>query len=349
MNRLEFEKVIEITGIKNIVGRYHGRDDIDGPIYEWNGFKFKFSGSYYAMIYGHVPYDLVKILYEKYSNNEYLVRWDGGSEYVVPTSGTGCYHIDRKDGLLCFITELQDYYAKLNNNGIIEESQVEKQAELIGEVNDKLIKECKLGLTTNMWLKKHNPNELTEKELLDEKDILIRKLLKEYDKVVNPFNSKSLKLVEPSEYSNNIRLGFYSNKKDFYSMYACLRESQDNAVGYHRNNQELMYKSFYLEDKEKQVYFYHYYENRNLNTKNFNEEIKIDHFYKELDDKRKVGIEYSLSTGLIGGHYEEKLPITEEQKQFIIEELEKAIEMAKKITIDNMVVKKNVKKRTLKK
>lgn len=348
MNRLEFEKVMETTGIKNVVGTYYGIDNIEGPIYEWNGFRFKFSGSYYTNVDGYVPFDLVNILFEKYSNNEYLVRWDGSSEQVIPRCGTNYYDIDRKDGLLCFITELQDYFAKLNN-GNVEESQVERQAELIGEVNEKLIKECKLELTTNMWIKKHNPNELIDKKLVGEKDILIRKLLKEYDKVVNPFNSKSLNLVAPSEYSNKIRLGLYSDKKDFYSMYICLRKSEDNAVGYSLNNQELLYKSCYIEDKEKQVYFNHYYESQNLFTKKFNEVIKISHFYKKLDDERKVDIEYSLTTGLIGGHFEEKIPVTEEQKQFIIEELEKAIEMAKKVTIDNMVVKKSVKKRTLKK
>ena len=64
MNRLEFEKVMETTGIKNVVGTHYGWDDAEGNIYKWNDFKFMFPGSYYTIIEGYVPFDLVNKLFE---------------------------------------------------------------------------------------------------------------------------------------------------------------------------------------------------------------------------------------------------------------------------------------------
>lgn len=117
------------------------------------------------------------------------------------------YHIDTKEGLVVLITELQDYYAKKLNNGKIENSQVDKQKEIIGQINKELIESSNPQITTDQWMTINNVDifERTKNNKnVTEQDLEIRSLLEQYDMTINPFTNDNL--VEPQEYSENALL-----------------------------------------------------------------------------------------------------------------------------------------------
>lgn len=69
MNKIEFKKIM------NLFGNYH---TLPKEIYLWNNLVIEFSGTYYTIIKGKVPYEVAQRIYEKYPQNEHSIRINGG-------------------------------------------------------------------------------------------------------------------------------------------------------------------------------------------------------------------------------------------------------------------------------
>lgn len=105
-------------------------------------------------------------------------------------------------------------------------------------------------------------------------------------------------------------------------------------LGHIRSDRFLIYSQCYHEEPNRNVEIRHSYDIKNQNSNQSEENISID---INLVGNDRYNIKYNLITGLIESNNGEKLSITSEQKNFIIQELTKAIEIAQNLTTKNMI------------
>ncbi len=254
----------------------------------------------------------------------------------------GTYHIDTKEGLLIFLTELQDYYiGKILNEPNIN-IQVAKQPELLGEINRRLIEDSNPYINVEQWLEKDSGYDCEGQTIkkgktvdnyqkVDEEKNKIKILLKEFDETINPFINNNIKLLDPIEYSDKILFNCYAddNEVEFFVK----DKTKKGQVEHRRNNEYLTYTLSYGE--ESWVCLHHYFVCKKENPLFFEEIVCL----LSHNDSQSFDLRYNLTNGLAYRTYakdEEKRPLTPSQKVLIIDELEKAIEVAKTITINNM-------------
>lgn len=84
MNRLEFNEVMKAVGIDNPLLTTTGRYGSDEKVHFWQNVAINFGGSYYTVIHGKIPLEVANIIYEKYPNNPYAIRVDGGCDDWKP-------------------------------------------------------------------------------------------------------------------------------------------------------------------------------------------------------------------------------------------------------------------------
>ena len=84
MNRLEFNEVMKIVGINNPLSTTMGRYDSIEKVHQQNNIAIWFGGSYYTVVNGRIPLEVANIIYEKYPNNLYSIRVDGGCKGNKP-------------------------------------------------------------------------------------------------------------------------------------------------------------------------------------------------------------------------------------------------------------------------
>ena len=174
MNRLEFNEVMKAVGINNSLSTTEGRYGTREEVHYWNNLAIWFGGSYYTIVKGRIPLEVANIIYQKYPGNPYGIRVDGGCDDWIPIEHATdekyeqdilnidldedyhsqwknarrnfmrrnngnkyltTYHIDSKEGLLIFLTEIKDYYLRKNN---LPETEVEKYDELIAKITSKI-------------------------------------------------------------------------------------------------------------------------------------------------------------------------------------------------------------------
>lgn len=80
MNRLEFKEVLKAVGVNNPLTDTHNRYGESEEVHYWKDIVMYFGGSYYTIIKGKIPFEVADIIYEKYPNNPYKIRIDGGKE-----------------------------------------------------------------------------------------------------------------------------------------------------------------------------------------------------------------------------------------------------------------------------
>ena len=84
MNRLEFNEVMKQVGINNPLISTTGRYGESEQVHFWQNIAIYFGGSYYTVVRGKVPLEVANIIYQKYPNNPYKIRVDGGCNDYVP-------------------------------------------------------------------------------------------------------------------------------------------------------------------------------------------------------------------------------------------------------------------------
>ncbi len=251
------------------------------------------------------------------------------------------YYIDTKEGLLILLTELQDYYIQriLNNPEV--SIQVAKQPELMAEVNRRLIKQSNPYLNTDQWIKKQNAIILEETKNYqsnDKQDLEIRELLNEFDETINPFINDKFDMLDPSNYIDNISFSWDTDNNK--TQFTILDNKTKFESKYTRDNNRLLYNFYY--GKGLFISISHQYINEN--NESFEpipseEVIYIYHNSYQHNKEKNIDIRYNLTNKSYIQENQIK-PITPEQKTFIIEELKKAIQVAKRTTINNMCVPK---------
>lgn len=144
-----------------------------------------FGGSYYTIIKGKIPFEVADIIYEKYPNNPYKIRIDGGSEDYKPIE----YAIDKQ-------------YTK----EIAEELKKTTSLEDFSTINKKLKKEMLKRDDDKKYISKYH---IDTKEgliilLTEMKDYYARKQelpeveVQRFDEILSTVNTEILKKVNPN-------------------------------------------------------------------------------------------------------------------------------------------------------
>ena len=206
------------------------------------------------------------------------------------------YHIDTKEGLIILLTELQDYFINKNLENPNPCSLINRQKELLVEVNKKLIKKCNPYLNTNQWIKKQNPilEETKNHQSNDKQDLEIRELLTEFDKTVNPFINDKFDMVDPSNYIDNI--SFSCNLNNNQTELEIKDKKTKFKSEYIRNDNRLLYNFIY--GKKPNIAISHHY-TKTLNDTQLKEVISIYHDYDEYNNNRNISLEYNLTNNFL--------------------------------------------------
>lgn len=184
MKKIEFNEVMNVVGINNPLSTTTGRYGSTEEVHYWNNLAIWFSGSYYAIIRGKIPYEVANIIYQKYSSNFYEIRVEGGCSNWNPID----WAVDEQ-----YEKEIKENLERfLGSNEYIEKCELARENLYKRNNDDKYIttyhidkKEGLLIFLIEMkdyFLRKNNLLE-TEVEKYDE---LISKVVFELLKKINP-------------------------------------------------------------------------------------------------------------------------------------------------------------------
>ena len=357
MNKLEFNEIVEEFGIndylmKDVYCRIR-------RVYFWNNIEMFFSDSYYTVVTGKIPLEVANIIYEKYPNNPYGIRIDGGcfdyipSKHAVDDQYIREYHIDSKEGFIIFLSELRDYYARKYG---LPATEVQKYNEILSNVCSKILKKLNPYITTYEWMEgaeSDNSESFINAVIRDKATsfgYVFRKALDQFDKTVNPYINEDIELDSIDSYLQRVNIGAntydYDEDEGKYRENCCVMQIKErtgeNRTIYYRSPNGFSYQLKYILGPKEGLTVLHYFDNKGDKKSDKGEHLYIS-YYGE-NSKQKVDLRYNITQGLSGETYKEKTPITPEQMIFVYAELVKAIELASTITIDNMK-KKNYSKK----
>lgn len=358
MYRLEFNEVCSATAIDDVWTEKTGRMGQNEKIFSWGELEICFSGKYYAIVKGKIPLEVAEIIYSKYPENEYKIRVQGGREEDIPSdwaiediiSGEEYieeYHIDTKEGLLIFITEMKDYFARRNN---LPETEVKNYEELLKTINTSLLEKINPRIVAYDWMQLH-PTEKDKYnkscEKIEETPIGrdFKKLLNDFDKAVNPFLNKDVKYTDfdSTKLLLNTRV-WNEQKKDITIENCCEMCISSNTGGktmYIRDEGGFFFCVDYMLDDDRVFTYKHRYTNKGISDEQKGEGIEIEIYdYKKRDCDAFLMI--NMTNWMKQEVYGKMLPKSSEHIQYAYDQLQEAIKYATSITIDNMK-KQNVK------
>lgn len=330
MNRLEYIEVKEATEI---------------PLNRWNNLIFRFSDTYYTIVEGDIPLEVANTIYEKYPENPYGIRVNGGCDYCNPNKVFPYYyHIDTKEGLLIFITEMKDYFARKTG---LPETDVQRYDELMARINSKILEKVNLSISTNEWMQADEENREIFFQTVSNNEKTpfgkeFRKALDDFDKTINPFINQDIELDEVGSYIKkvNISANTYDSKdndgmirKNCCEMHITDLES-GNKVNFYRNPNGFEYNLQYTFGEDQYLDVLHYYSTRETDENDRGEFIAINYWGDNVP--QEIDIKYNLTKSVAGSTRDQKTPITPDQEKIFYDELLKAIGLASSITLDNM-------------
>lgn len=328
MNSLELRTVLdtfkEVNGISN-----------------WRGIGIYFSGTYYTVINGKIPYQFAKFMLKKYSNYRHIIRAHGNTgDKIYPAKDelgnlyVDCYHIDSKECLIYFLSEYDYYYKQVVYTEKLRKKLYRKQRKIIAKVNEKLLENGNPYITTEQWLEERCMEESGAFEYTKE----ILKYVKEFDLVINPFSGK-YNMKDPIEYVDDVTLSIFYDYTNSFKM--CITNADENIQVEHRRDERgvddyITFTLYYNVDKDMIMEVHHYIDaNKKQNV------VCLYRFNKNhfLDEKNRIDLRYDLLSNQAYPTYGEKSKITFEEKELLVTELKKAIAQAKKFTIKHMTKK----------
>lgn len=375
MNRLEFNEVLKEFDIDNNLIATTGRYNSDEELHFWDNTSIYFSDSYYAIVKGKIPFEVDKIISEKYqkeqcgirsvgSNNSCnLVQFSDTNSLGIPEESKNdaskkevkntyieTYHIDSKEGLIILLTELKDYYARKLG---LPETEVQRYNEILSTINARILMKINPTITTYDWM--GEDEQYCEKFL----DAVVRdhntsfghefrEIIDQFDKTINPYINEDIELDSIKNYSLkvNINASSYNSLDGMYRENCCTMviKAKDGAgeVRYYREPHGFTYRLMYTFGPKECLDVLHYFTAIGDKESDIGEHIYIS-YYGE-NPKQEIDLRYNITQGLFGETYKDKTPITPEQRIFVYNELVKATNLASTITIDNMQ-KKGVQKK----
>lgn len=353
MNRLEYNKVLETLGINNPIKNTIGKYGTTELVHFWNNVEIHFRDSYYTVISGKVPLEVANIIYEKYPDNPYGIRIDGGCSDYIPikhakTERYGneyyikLYHIDSKEGLVILLTELSDYYARKQG---LPETEVKRYDEIISTITAEILKEINPGVTTYDWMREDeqygdNFFDTIDREKRTPFGRAFREVIDQFDRTVNPYINDDIELDYIWNYLKKVDISANTYNRPFceYRENSCVMiiEAKDRKgkVTFFRHTNGFCYELEYVLGTKEHLIVLHYFSDEGSKETDKGECIYINYFGE--NSKQEIDLRYNITQGLAGETYGDKIPITLEQFTFIYNELVKAIELASTITINNM-------------
>ena len=170
MNRLEFNEVLKEFDIDNSLIDKTGRYNSNEESHFWDNTSIYFSDSYYAIVKGRIPFEVDKIISEKYQKEQYgirhvgsnnscnLVQFSDANSLAIPEESKKdaskkedkkpyieTYHIDSKEGLIILLTELKDCYARKIG---LPETEVQRYDEILSTINARILMKINPTITT---------------------------------------------------------------------------------------------------------------------------------------------------------------------------------------------------------
>ena len=293
--------------------------------------------------------DIQKYIHQHLSLDEYLAKCKNARRNLIRRSNENkyltTYHIDSKEGLLIFLTEMKDYYLRKNN---LPETEVEKYDELIVKVTSEILKKVNPYISAYEWMQddkdnRNNYNSSVERDNKTKLGQIFRKAILDFDKAVNPFLNDDIEL--DSNYSKNVKMdaNSYNSIHGKYRQGCCSLEitdfSTDNKTAYYRSPDGFSFQLFYKLAEESYLVVMHYFSNSGNFESDKGEVVAVYHCGDNVENK--VDIRLNITNGNAGATYDDKIPATPEQIAFVYDELLKATGYASNITIENMKKKTN--------
>ena len=383
MNRLEYNTVLKTFRLEDSDFREQEIDGVIEKVARYKKLSINFDEKGYAVVNGKIPLEVANIIYNKYKDNEYGIRVNGGANDVSPYDWAvddkyvaktlyneneriseyvkrcatenkkferrvdknkyiNTYHIDTKEGLVIFLSELNDYYSRLNNE---QEKFVSSEQIILAHINTTLLKQAKLNITTYQWMAQDEKN----------RDIFFSKIkegtktsfgrsfrlaIDTFDATINPFINENVELDDINNFKEKVNMTFYTyNKLNDKIRNNCAEAhivdlNTGNVASYFRTMEGFSYKLMYKLAEGKNFTLIHYFSSDSFNEKENGEVIAVN--YRGDNVNEKIDIRYNITKGLAGTTYGEKTQVTPEQKEYIYDQIIKAINLAETITIDNM-------------
>lgn len=251
------------------------------------------------------------------------------------------YHIDTKEGLVILLLEMKDYFARKQG---LAETEVQRFNEIMATINSEILKKVNPSISAYEWMKVDSKNSESFFETIENGKKTsfgkeFRNAIDKFDKVVNPFINEEIDLDEAINYLSkvNISANRYNSERGMRRKNCCqvhiTEISSKNKVSYYRSPDGFSYQLLYTFGEEQYLSVLHYYSTSG-EKKDRGEEIYINYFGDNVP--QKIDIRYNITQGVVGKTYGEKTPITPEQKEWIYDELLKAIDLASTITLNNM-------------
>lgn len=336
MNRLEYSEVMKCMKIAFL---------------RWHNLKISFGPTSYATVEGNIPLEVAKIIFDKYPENEYGIRINGGCMDWNPNRiFPHYYHIDTKEGLVIFITEMKDYLARIEGK---EETEAKRFDELMVSINSEILKKIDPSISTYEWMQADEKNnESFSQTLIEEEKIpfrkQLRKLIDKFDRTINPYLNQDIELDEIKNYIQKVNINgdCYDSENGKDRKNCCrlhiTKLGSDDIASYFRNSDGFSYQLQYTLGEDKYLTVLHNYSNRSTPINDEGEFISIEYWGSNIE--KRVGIRYNLTTGKAKTTDGEDLQITPDIEKFVSDELLNAIGLAASITIDNMKKKRTAKK-----
>ncbi len=231
------------------------------------------------------------------------------------------YHIDYKDDLIIFITELVRYL-KIKNSLKIDIIDIE---EMIYKVNQELLSAINPNITMEEWI---------HQQLIE--NALRRKII-EFDHTVNPFITNEI----DKYLSDRINIDYNKNYSDSKKESTKVEIIRDNNIryGFERSHYGYMY---YLKAliNSSPLKICHYHTNRDTNQLGTGEIIAIDKLGQSVLFNNNIDLYYNLDQNICGTKYGSMHPITEKEKRIVDKKLTEGIELVKESKPYTLVKKK---------
>ncbi len=343
MNSIEFKKVLDVFDIHTKGGL---TDLVDGKVksmYYWKGINLFFGGTTYALVKGQVPYEVARIMSKKYPDYRDDVRIDGTYGYgkvkdkkyyskdEMGNTYIDTYHIDSIEGLVYLLSEIKYFYEVRTYTEESRKAFYREQKEMLAQVYRSLLENGNPTITTEEWMKDHN---IPVSEECDE----IGELVNQFDGMVNPYINSEVEVKDPSEFVEKVKMHMVYGRRNLIRMSIDV----DDVKAEYARDVEGRNQDEYLQ----YILSYDVTPNYRMSVDHTvcdeYDEIRLFGFEKNHSGEGKIDLRYDMRTGLVHSTYGNvHHPMTEDEKELFISEINKALKMGQKLILNRMTKKKN--------
>ena len=350
---LSVYKVLGITtpvdnGITNLNGKLISTD-----IYQIGKTRFYFSGES-SFIARNIPMEVAEIIYQKYQAKPLNIAVCGYGQNTDPKEYDDFgflpyYSIDTYEGVIVFLSELKDYYARKEG---LESTYADQYDELLSKVTENILAKSYPHVTSFNWMQsnqnKDKYNLYLRRSLKNKSVTKLRAALMEFEKAVNPYEIIDGTFDKPVNYLKRIKVSALPftqligrNKKEECLQLTIKEIDGNDSYTYTRRDADgfyyvLKYVFPYCETIEV-IYSYdkqyggNYGELVSFTRRDMNDDIKVKYEFR-IADKEIECIYDGQRRTYKKDDYIAMYNLTNK----IIKEIEYATSLASSITLDNI-------------